>query len=395
MVLTSVTSLGTYQIFVTIGAGRIGGICRARDPNLGRDVAIQVLPSQEVRRSKSRSTLPRRKKLLIAAAALAVLAPTTACAQEPEAPPPRAEGFPIGPPAQITKFAAEPSSVGAGESVTLSWAAFNSDNMSIDQCVGLVPARGTRQITPAVTTTYTLTAKGRGGNDERSLTVIVSGSNPSAPSATPVCVDLRDQPVPRMGDHPDLSGVYIGGFGIVPIDKPVLKAGAEHFKLTEEESALGPTAQCVPPGVPTSTMWPYPLQIVQKADLVVILYEAYPMFRVIPTDGSSHADNLDPTYMGDSVGHWEGDTLVVDVTGFNDKTVITDYHHTTAFHVVERYRRTSYDTISYVATIEDPNVFAAPWRYGGLLKLHPEWDLQEYVCEQNNKDYHDLLMNKK
>jgi len=85
----------------------------------------------------------------------------------------------------------------------------------------------------------------------------------------------------------------------------------------------------------------------------------------------------------------------VDVTGFNDKTVVADYHHSTAFHVVERYRRTSYDTLSYVATIDDPNVFAAPWQYGGPLRLHPEWDLQEYVCEENNKNYQELLVPKK
>ena len=332
---------------------------------------------------------------LAVAAVLVFLAPAIAVAQEPEAPAARAEGFPIGPPAHIIQFAAQPASVRAGEPVTLTWAAFNSDNMSIDQCVGTIPARGTRVVTPAVTTTYTLTAKGRGGNDKRSITVTVSGSNPAAANATPVCADVQEQPIPRMGGHPDLSGVYIGGFAIVPMDKPVLKPGAEHFRLTAEESALGPTVVCVPPGVPMSTMWPYPLQIVQKPDMVVILYEAYPMFRVIPTDGRPHPDDLDPTYMGNSVGHWEGDTLVVDVIGFNDKTVITDFHHTTAFHVVERYRRTSYDTISYVATIDDPNVFAAPWRYGGPLKLHPEWDLQEYVCEQNNKNYQDLLLNKK
>jgi len=334
---------------------------------------------------------------LSVAAAFFFLAPPILAAQgeEQEAPAARAEGFPTGPPAKIIQFAAQPSTVRAGEPVTLTWAAFNSDNMSIDRCVGQIPARGSRTVSPSFTTTYTLTAKGRGGNDKRSITVTVSGSTPAASTAETQCIDVKEQPIPRLGDHPDLSGVYIGGFAIVPMDKPALKPGAEHFRLTAEESALGPTVQCVPPGVPTSTMWPYPLQIVQKPDMVLILYEAYPMFRVIPTDGRPHPDDLDPTYTGNSVGHWEGDTLVVDVTGFNDKTVITDFHHTTAFHVVERYRRTSYDTISYVATIEDPNVFAAPWRYGGPLKLHPEWDLQEYVCEQNNKDYRDLLIDKK
>jgi len=344
------------------------------------------------------NVLQRLTKSLLAAAVLGLLLPAIVHAQpqEQEAPAARAEGFPIGPPAHIIQFAAQPSTVRAGEPVTLTWAAFNSDNMSIDQCVGTIPARGSRTVTPTFTTTYTLTAKGRGGNDKRSITVTVSGSNPAAASAQPPCTDVKDQPIPRMGDHPDLSGVWIGGFAIVPMDKPVLKPGAEHFKLTAEESALGPTVECVPPGVPSSTMWPYPLRIVQKPEMVVILYEAYPMFRVIPTDGRPHPDDLDPTYMGNSVGHWEGDTLVVDVTGFNDTTVLADtYHHTNAMHVVERYRRTSYNRIEYVATIEDPNVFTAPWRYGGPLVHHPEWDLQEYVCEQNNKNYDDLLIKKK
>jgi hypothetical protein len=331
-------------------------------------------------------------------ALLVIFAPARAFAQVQEAPAARAEGFPIGPPAHILNFSVQSTSIRAGDSVTLTWAAVNSDNMTINQCVGVIPARGSRVISPSATTTYTLTAKGRGGNDKQSVTVTVTGSNSGTKSsATPACndVDIKDLPIPRMGDHPDLSGVYIGGFAIVPIDKPLLKPGAARFQLTPEESALGPTATCLPPGVPDSTMWPYPLQIVQKPNLVVILYEAYPMFRVIPTDGQ-HPDDLDPTFMGNSVGHWEGDTLVVDVTGFNDRTVIADkYHHTTAFHVTERYRRTSYDTIQYAATIDDRNVFAAPWRYGGPLKLHPEWDLQEYVCEQNNKDYQDLLLPEK
>jgi len=342
-----------------------------------------------------RSMVHQKKILTAIAVALASMLLSNVAAQEQEAPSARAQGFPIGPAARITTFTAEPSSVQAGQPATLTWAAVNSDNISIDRCVGIVPARGSRQVSPIVTTTYTLIAKGRGGNDKQSVTVTVPGSNTSAATADSTCTDDKDKPVPRMGDHPDLSGIYIGGFGIVPMDPITLKPGAEHFKMTAEESALGPTVTCLPPGVPTATMWPYPLQIVQKPDVIVILYEAYPMFRVIPTDGRPHPSDLDPAWMGNSVGHWEGDTLVVDVTGFNDKTVITDYHHTTAFHVVERYRRTSYDTLDYVATVDDPNVFAKPWRYGGPLRLHPEWELQEYVCEENNKNYQELLLDKK
>lgn len=330
------------------------------------------------------------KGALIAALAV-VISATAATAQEPEAPAARAEGFPIGPPAKVMTFKAEPASIKAGESVTLSWAAVNSDNMTIGPCIGIVPARGSHQVSPTTTTKYTLTAKGRGGNDTQSVTVTVTGTSASTTAPDSGCSEPDERTIPRMGEHPDLSGVYIGGFAIAPMEPIPIKPGAEHFKMTAEENALGPTAKCVPPGVPTETMWPYPLQIVQKPNLVVILYEAYPLWRVIPTDGRPHPKDLDPMWMGNSVGHWEGDTLVVDVTAFNDKTVIAGYHHSTAYHVVERYRRTSYDTLSYVATIDDANVFAKPWQYGGNLKLHPEWDLQEYVCEENNKDYQDLL----
>lgn len=92
-----------------------------------------------------------------------------------------------------------------------------------------------------------------------------------------------------------------------------------------------------------------------------------------------------------SVGKWEGDTLVVDVTGFNDKGAVREYRHTAAYHVIERYRRIAYDKISYEATIEDPNVFAKPWTEAGTLTLHPEWYIQEYICEENNHDYKQLF----
>ena len=152
-----------------------------------------------------------------------------------------------------------------------------------------------------------------------------------------------------------------------------------------------PERSILPPGVPAATGQPYPVQIIQTPDLVVILYEAYHLFRVIPTAGRPHPADLDPTWMGNSVGHWEGDTLVVDVTGFNDKTAIGEYRHTTAYHVVERYRRTAYDQVAYEATIEDPNVFAAPWKEAGTMRLHPEWQIQEYICEENNPDYKELF----
>ena len=340
------------------------------------------------------------------AATLAALIATCAAAQQPsqnppsqpapEAGRPRVGGFPMGPPGKILELKAEPSTIGPGQSATLYWHAVNADDTYFDSCLGIVATLGKMTVSPAATSTYTFTAKGRAGSDTKSITVTVVGTNPVPPSSDPGCVDPHNQPISRAPDgHPDLSGVYIAGFNFAARNEVALKPGAEKYKVVEDVNDLGQGVTCTPPGVPAATFQPYPLQIVQKPGLVVILYEAYGIFRVIPTDGRPHPDDLDPTYMGNSVGHWDGDTLVVDVTGFNDKTIIGSYHHTTAYHVVERYHRVSYEELDYEATIEDPNVFAAPWKQSAKMRLHPEWQIQEYVCEQNNKDYKELFIGKK
>lgn len=301
------------------------------------------------------------------------------------------DGFPTGPSAKILSFTATPSSIQPGQSTTLEWAVVNADRITLNEGIGIVETRGNRTISPAVTSTYTLTALGYQGtgNDTRSVTVTVAGTT-AAPAAKSESESSR--PIPRMPDGTvDLSGIYIAPFmSIVPVHAATLKPGAGKFDVgTDYWFDL--TTRCLPPGVPAVTEWPYPLQIVEKPGLVVILYEGEHLFRVIPTDGSPHSKDLDPTWMGDSVGHWEGDTLVVDVTGFNDKSAVREYRHTADYHVVERYRRTAYDTLKYEATIDDPNVFAAPWTETGTLTLHPEWQIQEYVCEENNHDYKELF----
>ena len=341
------------------------------------------------------------------AVALVALIATCAAAQQPsqnppsapqpEAGRPRVGGFPMGPPGKILELRAEPSVIGPGQSATLYWHAVNADDTYFDNCLGIVATLGKVVVSPAATSTYTFTAKGRAGSDTKSVTVIVVGTNPVPPSTDPGCVDPHNQPIPKAPDgHPDLSGVYIAGFNFAAMRNDIaLKPGAEKYKVVEDVNDLGQGVTCTPPGVPAATFQPYPLQIIQKPGLVVILYEAYGIFRVIPTDGRPHPDDLDPTYMGNSVGHWEGDTLVVDVTGFNDKTIIGNYRHTTAYHVVERYHRVSYEELDYDATIDDSNVFAKPWQQSAKMRLHPEWQIQEYVCEQNNKDYRDLFIKKK
>lgn len=312
---------------------------------------------------------------------------------------PSRDGFPAGPKAQIQSFTASATSIQPGQSVTLQWVVINADRIELDQGIGIVATRDSRVVTPAATTTYTLTARGfagTAGGETRSITITVAGTGAEASAASSTNGGVSDEmmkgPAPRMPDgKPDLNGIYIAPYhSIHAVDKITLKPGAEKYHVGGEYTfSLG--EQCLPRGVPDTIGEPYPIQIVQTPSLVVILYEAGEYFRVVHTDGRPHPKNLDPTWMGNSVGHWDGDTLVIDVTGVNDKVSVGEYRHTTAYHVVERFERTSYDTLKYSATIDDPNVFAAPWTEVGTFTLHPEWEIQEYICNENNHDYKKLF----
>lgn len=321
-----------------------------------------------------------------------VLAPLTIAEfVHAQAPPPA--GFPgvapRGPAADIVRFEAAPSAIEPGESATLRWEVLNAYSLGIEPGIGAVATRGSRALTPAATTTYTLTVTGTGGTKTATATIEVAGTAPLAVTSVP----SSDAPesIPRLWNgQPDLSGVYLGGRGIRLAGSVELKPGAESFRAPQRDDDLGQGARCLPPGVPGAALAPFPLQIVHKPDLLVILYEAYNIFRIVPI-GRAHSEDLDPARLGHSVAHWDGDTLVVEVIGFNDKTVVAGHRHTEAMRVVERYRRTSYDTIAYEALVEDPNVFAAPVRYAGDLALRPEWEIGEYICAENPKDYAELF----
>jgi len=130
-------------------------------------------------------------------------------------------------------------------------------------------------------------------------------------------------------------------------------------EFSDKQGVLDPAFYCKPQGVPRMGA---PTQIVQTPGQVVFLYGASNLFRVIPTDGRPHRADVDPSYMGDSIGRLEGDTLVVDVTNFNDDTWLGSdgYFHTEKMHVVERLTRKG-DVLTYTATVEDPDVLAKPW----------------------------------
>jgi hypothetical protein len=222
-------------------------------------------------------------------------------------------------------------------------------------------------------------------------------------------------PVPKTADgKPDLSGIWQGGgagglaFAIGtenakaarPDDAPAQGGAREPApyqdwvqpklkEIRDRRQIDDPSARCLMVGVPRITSMPLPIKIVQTKDEVIFLYETFHAFRVIPTDGRKHPDDIDPSFMGDSVGHWEGDTLVVDVIGFNDKTWLSGGAtiHSDALHVVERYRRVDYDTITYNVLIEDPKVFTKSWNLTpSFLSLRPGERLREYECIADNQD---------
>jgi hypothetical protein len=200
------------------------------------------------------------------------------------------------------------------------------------------------------------------------------------------------------------AGLGVGGSGRNPNapvvgssnDRPAGREGAPYqdwaaakvLEAFERRGIDDPTGRCLPAGVPRSVMLGlFPQQIVQTPTTIVILYEYMHTFRVISLD-AEHPDDLLPSYMGHSVAHWDGDTLVVDVVGFNDKTWLagTGTFHSEALHIVERYTRVSKDRIDYEVTMEDPNVLTKPWRLTSSLMLREGTRVQEYICAENNLD---------
>ena len=293
---------------------------------------------------------------------------------------------------RIVSFEAKPAAVRPGQPVLLVWRTENPSGVSIEPGIGSVTPRGTRQVTPSATTTYTLAMR---GGPSRSIVVTVEGSTPTAASAgAPSNPPAAPAGEARMPDgKPDLSGVY--NFAGLPAGAtpPPLKPGAEKFRIVRTaDDVRGRTTlttgnDCKPLGIPQTYITPYPFQIVQTPKLVVIIYEYPNAVRWIPTDGRAQPVDPDPSWMGSSVGRWEGETLVVDVVGFNDKTEVHGFMHTEALHVVERFRRVE-NGLQYEVTVDDPNVWTAPWVIPArTFARRPELEtVAEFVCE-SRADY--------
>lgn len=152
-----------------------------------------------------------------------------------------------------------------------------------------------------------------------------------------------------------------------------------------------PHIRCMASGGPRLFHTPYGFEFVDvpEAKLMYIIEVGGPhTWRPIYMDGRAHPKDLDPSYFGHSVGHWEGDALVIDTVGFNERFWLTreGIPSTAALRLTERFTRTDYDTLKYEATIDDPGAYTKPWTGGWLIRWQQGEEMYEYVCQDNNRD---------
>jgi hypothetical protein len=201
------------------------------------------------------------------------------------------------------------------------------------------------------------------------------------------------KPAPAAG-APDLTGVWlIDHFQPALFPKgttpPLTPWGEERFKKADT-NVNDPNLACLPHGIPRLMYVPLPMEIFQVPDKVLIYVEAGNQLRQIHMN-RSHREDIGPTYNGDSIGKWDGETLVVDTIGFNDVTWLdhAGLPHSEDLHVVERIRRVDHDTLVDNFTIEDPKAYTKRWTASQTYHQKPGWEIAEYVCDNNKYVYHD------
>ena len=204
-------------------------------------------------------------------------------------------------------------------------------------------------------------------------------------------------PAPKTPDgKPDLSGIWRAAEGkyLQNItgdlrEVPFQPWAAALYNERVAVLAKGrPTERCLPHGVPDAMMVRSgPWKIVQTPRVTLILFEEMNHYRQVFTDGRGFPKDPNPTWLGYSIGKWEGDTFVVDTTGFNDQTWLDDpgHPHTDAMHAIERFRRRDFGHLEIDITIDDPKAYTTPWTVTARFDLLPDTELIENLCD-NEKD---------
>ena len=235
---------------------------------------------------------------------------------------------------------------------------------------------------------------------------------PGAPRTPGGKVDLTG-PAPRVNGKPDLSGIWqaeaeprgpgLYGLGespnskyfrnilsdFKPSEEPLTPAGAA---MLRQHTQAGPSAipglNCLPDGVPHADLLPEPFKIIQTPREIIMLYEVETTFRQIFTDGRKQLTDPDPSWMGYSVGRWEGDTLVVDTIGFNDLSWLDarGHGHSEDMRVEERFHRRDFGHMDVAVTVTDPKTFTMPITIHFVEGLLPDTDLLEHYCLEDEKD---------
>jgi hypothetical protein len=190
------------------------------------------------------------------------------------------------------------------------------------------------------------------------------------------------------------------------LDKPPLTAwGQERYDAARPfvgpraipvGQSNDPALKCFPPGIPRLYVTLSTLtEIIQVPGRIFMYFETNNILREIWMDGRKHTEDPDPSWMGESIGRWEGDTLVIDTTGFNDKSWLDQdgLPHSDKLHVIERLRRVDHDNLEIKITIDDPIAYTKPWTTMLMFDRHPEWQIEESICEDNENfnDIQDLL----
>ncbi len=204
---------------------------------------------------------------------------------------------------------------------------------------------------------------------------------PRTPDGTPDLQGIWEVANKKANDALGKGVVVDPPDGKLPYKPEAVAKQKENFKNRVNED---PVNKCFIPGVPRVNYLNYPFQIFQTPKYIAIAYQYVHNYRTIYMDRKTHLDGID-FWAGDSIGHWEGETLVVDVGDFNDQTWFDkagDYH-SDALHVTERYTRTGPDTLQYEATIEDPNVYTKPWKISLEMRRNtqPNARILEFECQ--------------
>jgi hypothetical protein len=204
---------------------------------------------------------------------------------------------------------------------------------------------------------------------------------------------------------PNLSGLWQpqGSYTFDPADPrgaraadqtryPMTPWGLEKFNANkpahgDAQNALSndPTNKCFPPGAPRSYVTPYPVEFVHSPTRLAMLFEYDVVYRMVYLDGRGHPQDGEPTWMGHSIGKWEGKTLVVHTTGFNGKGWLDRVGHpySEQLELTERFSVVDKETLQLDITVHDPKTYTRDWTGQKIFKLKPTWELKEYVCEDN------------